>query len=112
MSLGMNDEFKESIVLFGNTYTFAKGGLHSENSPKIFEADDEHLIIDWDVSSYYPAIIINNKRYPQHLGPQFLSGYRRMFDKRLDLKPLAKTDKKIKGIVGALKLAVNSVYGC
>jgi DNA polymerase elongation subunit (family B) len=34
-----------------------------------------------------------------------------MFDKRLELKPLAKTDKKIKGIVGALKLAVNSVYG-
>ena len=34
-----------------------------------------------------------------------------MFDKRLDLKPLAKTDKKIAGIVGALKLAVNSVYG-
>jgi hypothetical protein len=34
-----------------------------------------------------------------------------MFEKRLELKPLAKTDKKIKGIVGALKLAVNSVYG-
>ena len=34
-----------------------------------------------------------------------------MFEKRLELKPLAKKDKKIKGIVGALKLAVNSVYG-
>lgn len=34
-----------------------------------------------------------------------------MFNKRLELKPLAKTDKKINGIVGALKLAVNSVYG-
>lgn len=34
-----------------------------------------------------------------------------MFDKRLELKPLAKKDRKIKGIVGALKLAVNSVYG-
>jgi DNA polymerase elongation subunit (family B) len=34
-----------------------------------------------------------------------------MFEKRLELKPFAKTDKKIKGIVGALKLAVNSVYG-
>jgi hypothetical protein len=37
--------------------------------------------------------------------------YKAMFDKRLELKPLAKKDKKIKGIVGALKLAVNSVYG-
>jgi len=34
-----------------------------------------------------------------------------MFEKRLELKPLAKKDKKINGIVGALKLAVNSVYG-
>lgn len=107
----MTDDFKESLVFHGNTYTFAKGGLHTENKPKIFEADDETFIIDWDVSSYYPAIIINNNRYPQHLGTSFLKGYKTMFEKRLELKPLAKKDKKIKGIVGALKLAVNSVYG-
>jgi DNA polymerase elongation subunit (family B) len=63
------------------------------------------------VSSYYPAIIINNGQFPAHLGKEFLRGYKQMFDKRLELKPLAKSDKKIKGIVGALKLAVNSVYG-
>jgi hypothetical protein len=109
--LGLNDDFKESINFYGNTYTFAKGGLHTENKPEIFEADDEYEIIDWDVSSYYPAIIINNGRYPQHLGKQFLSGYKRMFERRLELKPQAKKDKRIAGIVGALKLAVNSVYG-
>jgi hypothetical protein len=88
-----------------------KGGLHTENSPKIFEADEDYEIIDWDVSSYYPAIIINNGKFPAHLGKEFLRGYKQMFEKRLELKPLAKKDKKIKGIVGALKLAVNSVYG-
>lgn len=107
----MTDDFKESLQFYGNTYTFAKGGLHTENSPKVFEADDDTIIVDWDVSSYYPAIIINNGRYPAHLGPEFLRGYKQMFEKRLELKPLAKKDKKIKGIVGALKLAVNSVYG-
>ena len=111
-TLGLQDDFKETIRFYENSYTFAKGGLHTENGPKIFEADEDHLIIDWDVSSYYPAIIINNGRYPQHLGKEFLRGYKAMFDKRLELKPLAKKDKKIKGIVGALKLAVNSVYGC
>lgn len=111
MSMGMQDDFKETIHFYGNAYTFAKGGLHTENGPKIFEADEEHLIIDWDVSSYYPAIIINNGKYPYHLGKEFLRGYIQMFNKRLELKPLAKKDKKIKGIVGALKLAVNSVYG-
>ena len=34
-----------------------------------------------------------------------------MFEKRLELKPLAKKDKRIAGIVEALKLSVNSVYG-
>ena len=111
MHLGIQDDFKEEIHFYGNVYSFMKGGLHTENKPEVFEADDEYEIIDWDVSSYYPAIIINNGRYPAHLGKQFLSGYRKMFEKRLELKPLAKTDKKIKGIVGALKLAVNSVYG-
>ena len=109
--LTIKDEFKESVEFYDNVYTFAKGGLHTENKPKIFEADADNIIVDWDVSSYYPAIIINNGKYPHHLGPEFLRGYKTMFDKRLELKPLAKKDKKIKGIVGALKLAVNSVYG-
>ena len=111
LKLGLQDDFKEELHFYNNVYSFMKGGLHTENSPKIFEADDEYEIIDWDVSSYYPAIIINNGRYPYHLGPEFLRGYQEMFNKRLELKPLAKKDKKIKGIVGALKLAVNSVYG-
>lgn len=111
LKLGIQDDFKEEIHFYDNVYSFMKGGLHTENKPEVFEADDEYEIVDWDVSSYYPAIIINNKRYPRHLGKEFLSGYKRMFEKRLELKPLAKTDKRIKGIVGALKLAVNSVYG-
>jgi hypothetical protein len=111
VSLSLQDDFKEQLEFYGNTYTFAKGGLHTENGPKIFEADENNIIVDWDVSSYYPAIIINNERYPVHLGKEFLAGYKQMFEKRLELKPLAKKDRKIKGIVGALKLAVNSVYG-
>jgi hypothetical protein len=111
LKLGIQDDFKEEIHFYDNVYSFMKGGLHTENKPEVFEADDEYKIIDWDVSSYYPAIIINNKRFPRHLGKEFLAGYKRMFERRLELKPLAKKDKRIKGIVGALKLAVNSVYG-
>jgi len=111
ITLGLQDDFKEHIDFYGNIYSFMKGGLHTENKPEIFEANEEYEIIDWDVSSYYPAIIINNGRYPKHLGKEFLEGYKQMFNKRLELKPQAKKDKKIAGIVGALKLAVNSVYG-
>lgn len=109
--LGIKDEFKESIHFYDTTYSFMKGGLHSENKPEIYEEGNNYFIIDWDVSSYYPAIIINNGKYPAHLGKYFLRGYEQMFNRRLELKPQAKSNKKIKGIVGALKLAVNSVYG-
>lgn len=111
MTFSQTDDFKEEISFHGNVYSFMKGGLHTENKPEIFEATEDELLIDWDVSSYYPAIIINNKRYPAHLGKEFLSGYEEMFNRRLELKPLSKNDKRIAGIVGALKLAVNSVYG-
>jgi len=111
LKLGLHDDFKEHIHFHNNVYSFMKGGLHTENSPEIFEEDDEYEIIDWDVASYYPAIIINSGRFPAHLGKEFLRGYKQMFDKRLELKSLAKGDKRISGIVGALKLAVNSVYG-
>ena len=109
--LGLMDNFKEHVHFYGNVYSFMKGGLHTENKPEVFEEDEDHEIIDWDVASYYPAIIINSEKYPAHLGKEFLNGYKRMFEKRLELKPQAKSDRRIKGIVGALKLAVNSVYG-
>lgn len=48
--LGMQDDFKEEIHFYDNIYSFMKGGIHTENKPKIFEADDEHEIVDWDVS--------------------------------------------------------------
>ena len=111
LQLSLTDDFKESINFYGNTYSFMKGGLHTENKPEIFEANEEYLIVDYDVSSMYPATIINGGKYPAHLGKEFLTGYRKMFDKRLELKPLAKKDKKIAGIVGAYKLALNSCYG-
>lgn len=106
-----NDDFKEHLEFYGNSYSFMKGGIHTEQKPEIFEADENTLIVDYDVASYYPAIIINNEKYPYHLGKEFLKGYTKLFQKRLELKPLSKTSKKIKGIVDALKLSVNAAYG-
>ena len=87
------------------------GGLHTENKPKVFEASDDTIIVDWDVSSYYPAIIINNGRYPAHLGKEFLLGYKAMFEKRLELKPLAKKDKKGSDVHDVITLAVSAYMG-
>jgi len=50
MNLTIQDDFKESLHFYNNVYTFAKGGLHTENKPKVFEASEDTFIIDWDVS--------------------------------------------------------------
>lgn len=40
-----------------------------------------------------------------------LNVYKKLYERRIELKPLAKKDKKIAGIVGAIKLILNSAYG-
>lgn len=109
--LKMDEDFQESIKFYGQEYTFAKGGLHNVIKGKIYESDEENDIVDVDVSGFYPGCIINNSYYPFHLGKEFLAGYSKVYFKRIELKPLAKKDKRIKGIVGGLKEAGNCPYG-
>jgi hypothetical protein len=111
ITLSQYEDFVESIDFYGQTYTFAKGGLHNVINGKTYEADEENDLLDIDVSGFYPANIINNSYYPFHLGKEFLVGYSKVYFKRLELKPLAKKDKKIKGIVSGLKEAGNCPYG-
>ena len=97
---------------FKNTnYTIGLGGGHSDNTSEIWESDSEYQLCDLDVMSLYPAIIVNNSYYPYHVGKEFLNVYKQIYEKRIELKPLAKKDKKIAGIVGAIKLILNSAYG-
>jgi hypothetical protein len=110
-TLTQSEDFVESIEFYGQTYTFAKGGIHNVIKGVVYEADDENDLLDVDVSGYYPAIIINNSYYPAHLGKEFLVGYSKVYFKRIELKPLAKKDRIIKGIVAGLKEAGNCPYG-
>ena len=111
LKLSQTEDFVKSIEFYGQTYTFAKGGLHNVINSKVYESDENNDLIDVDVSGFYPATIINNSYYPAHLGKAFLVGYSKVYFKRIELKPLAKTDKKIKGVVSGLKEAGNCPYG-
>lgn len=68
------------------------------------KADDEWMILDADVTSMYPSISIANNVYPEHLGITFCKVYKDLFEER------AKYPKG-SGPNGAIKLALNSVYG-
>lgn len=111
VTLTQRQDFVESIQFYGQTYTFAKGGLHNVIRGCIYNADELNDIIDIDAGGYYPATIINNSYYPSHLGKEFLIGYSKTYFKRMELKPFAKKDRKIRGVVAGLKEAGNCPYG-
>lgn len=85
---------KAKIQIGQSVYRMGIGGLHSSEQSVEHYADDQWLLLDRDVASYYPAIIITTALYPRHLGPEFLDVYRRMRDERIAAKNRAATIKK------------------
>jgi hypothetical protein len=70
------------------------------------ESSQRYFIVEFDVSSFYPAIILNNNLYPQHLGEAFIKVYRQIVNKRLR----AKLDND-KVVSDGLKITINGTFG-
>lgn len=99
-------KYSKSISFAGCDFNLGIGGLHTEDLPGKFESDNEYLIQDMDVASYYPNLIINNNFYPQHLGPNFIKVLKKITKERLDAK---KNGDKVKA--DGLKITINSIFG-
>ncbi len=103
----MPPEFAETQVKIGKSkYQLGIGGLHSCEKAMILIADEEMVIIDRDVESYYPAIILREKLFPEHIGPAFLDTYGDIVRRRLQ----AKRDKD-KTTADSLKITINGAFG-
>lgn len=100
------DEFKKPIQLGGKSYQLGVGGLHSVDPPGRFYTTENHAIIDLDVTSYYPSIIINHGLFPRHLGKGFLDDFKKLYDARLKAKSAGD-----KATSEALKIVINSTFG-
>ncbi len=85
-------------------YDFGLGGIHGSVDSQIIYSDDEWIIEDWDVKSYYPNLAIKNKVYPAHLGPEFCKIYDDKYQERIQYKKGTPEN-------AVLKLALNGVYG-
>lgn len=96
----------ESIntIVDGGHYVYGTGGIHMSIEGQIVRDDENWKIIDADVTSMYPSISIANNVYPEHLGLTFCKVYKDLFNER-------KKYPKGSGPNGAIKLALNSVYG-
>lgn len=97
---------KEQITIGKTKYTVGMGGLHSNEKSVKYKADKEYFLVDADVASYYPSIILNQGLYPERLGPKFLQVYKSLVDERLLAK---KTGNKADA--DSLKICINGSYG-
>ena len=88
----------------GFTFVFGLGGIHGSVESEVIESDGEHVIVDLDVTSYYPNLAITNGFHPAHLGKEFVSIYKHLFEQR-------KQYPKKSAESAMLKLALNGVYG-
>jgi len=77
---------KWKVKVGGTTYTVGIGGLHSTEKSQTLFTDKRYRLFDRDVASYYPAIILNQGLFPQHIGPGFIPVYRNIVERRLQAK--------------------------
>jgi len=98
--------FTKTFSFGGVEYKMGVGGLHSVDKGDIFKVADNTKIIDCDVASMYPTIIINHNIHPQHLGKQFIQDYKKVKEDRIESKKSGDscTDS-------ALKIVLNSSFG-
>jgi hypothetical protein len=106
-SITLPEEIEGQKISLGQcVYRIGIGGLHSSEKSVWHKADAHTLLIDRDVVSYYPAIILNDRLYPQHLGVTFLEVYSRMVQRRIEAKRTGN-----KKTADSLKISINGSFG-
>lgn len=99
-------EEESTLTIGGTEYAMGIGGLHSTEKNRAVHSDEDHVLLDFDVASYYPAIILNAGLYPRALGREFIDVYREIRDERVVAKRSGNKTKD-KG----LKIALNGTFG-
>ena len=100
------DELNKTVEYAGLIFSFGAGGVHTKDEVGVFKADEVNTIVDVDVASYYPNLMIKNKFYPAHLGKEFIDVLETITKRRLQAKANGEA-----GIAGVLKIVINSVFG-
>lgn len=94
------------IQIGNGLYRIGAGGLHSSEKCVAVKANDDHYLYDRDVASFYPAIVLQCKLFPKHLGEAFLTVYQGIVDRRLAAKKAGNI-----AISENLKVTINGTFG-
>jgi hypothetical protein len=87
-------------------YTMGVGGLHSVDGPGCWLPAEDEMILDIDVASMYPSLILTQKLSPRQWGDSFLPIYKSIVDRRLTAKRAGDNTT-----AAVLKIAANGTYG-
>ena len=107
---GEKNEFNYSVIFHGISFDFGTGGAHGCIRPGVYDADDNWIILDLDVSSLYPSVAKSLKLYPEHLGIQFMNQYSGFIDDRIAEKHKPKEERD-NVLIEGYKLVLNGAYG-
>jgi len=97
---------KHKIKIGERSYQMGIGGLHSIDEPYIWRPDEGYKLIDADVTSYYPSILLRDDLYPRGYGYNWIDTYRHIYNTRLK----AKSEERITES-NALKIVLNATFG-
>jgi len=93
-----------NVVVDGFQFDFGTGGIHGSVDSRILVTDDENILVDADVTSFYPKLAIVNRVYPEHLSEVFCDIYSDVFEQRASYAKGTPEN-------AMFKLALNGVYG-
>lgn len=96
----------ERVYIDDRYYAMGVGGLHSVDGPGAWIPGPGQKLIDLDVASYYPSIMLTQGLYPRHWGAAFLGIYRNIVDRRIAAK---RAGDKVTADV--LKIVANGTFG-
>jgi len=106
-SIKMPDWLANTKIKIGKgSYQMGIGGLHSTEKGQSVRAGDGHFLCDFDVASYYPNIILQQRVEPLNMTGHFLPVYQSIVDRRLVAKRAGD-----KATADTLKIVVNGSFG-
>jgi hypothetical protein len=95
------------VIINNVPYSCGIGGLHSKEEARTVFASSDEYIIDIDVVSYYPTIILNNKYCPDNYNTEeFLEFYQKIYDDRI----IAKKENNVSK-ANVYKIILNGSFG-
>lgn len=97
---------KKHITIGGSKYKLGMGGLHSTEQSKSYWEDEDFIIVDYDVASYYPSIFLLLGLYPEAVGEHFLTIFEDITKTRLEAKR-----NKDKLVADSMKIMINGTFG-